>query len=130
MRVINYRAFYKGSICEVIRIDFKFDKATIEYKGKHTVVENINLKGGKCLDRIDGFKLVQNTGLKDKSGAEIYEGDIGYDNHFGCYGVVKFDEGAFIYNWVGISEDLFEATDDVEIVGNIYENPELLEGEE
>ncbi|EOB3530331.1 YopX family protein [Enterococcus faecalis] len=46
------------------------------------------------------------------------------------HGQVIFENGAFKYEWENISEDLFEATDDIEIVGNIYENSELLEGTE
>ncbi|OOG28461.1 hypothetical protein BZK37_01610 [Enterococcus casseliflavus] len=71
--------------------------------------------------------LMQSTGLKDKNGVEIYCGDIGWDEHLEEYGKVVFENGSFTYEWKNISEDLFEATDDIEIVGNIYENPELLE---
>ena len=74
-------------------------------------------------------KIMQYTGLKDKNGKEIYEADIGWDEHHECYGVVKFDEGKFLYEWENISEDLFEVCDEIEIIGNIYENPELLEGD-
>ncbi|ACZ63923.1 DNA-packaging protein [Enterococcus faecalis] len=72
--------------------------------------------------------LMQSTGLKDKNGVEIFEGDIGWDDHQEVHGQVIFENGAFKYEWENISEDLFEATDDIEIVGNIHENPELLEG--
>ncbi|MGM0228280.1 hypothetical protein IGJ28_000300 [Enterococcus sp. AZ091] len=71
--------------------------------------------------------LMQSTGLKDKNGVEIYCGDIGWDEHLEEYGKVVFENGSFTYEWKNISEDLFEATDDIEIVGNIYKNPELLE---
>lgn len=71
--------------------------------------------------------LMQSTGLKDKNGVEIFEGDIGWDDHQEVHGQVIFENGAFKYEWDNISEDLFEVTDDIEIVGNIYENPELLE---
>ncbi|EGO2723968.1 YopX family protein [Enterococcus faecalis] len=71
--------------------------------------------------------LMQSTGLKDKNGVEIFEGDIGWDDHLEVHGQVIFENGAFKYEWDNISEDLFEVTDDIEIVGNIYENPELLE---
>ena len=71
--------------------------------------------------------LMQSTGLKDKNGVEIFEGDIGWDDHQEVHGQVIFENGAFKYEWENISEDLFEATDDIEIVGNIHENPELLE---
>ncbi|EKB0687666.1 DNA-packaging protein [Enterococcus faecalis] len=74
--------------------------------------------------------LMQSTGLKDKNGVEIFEGDIGWDDHQEVHGQVIFENGAFKYEWENISEDLFEATDDIEIVGNIYENSELLEGTE
>ncbi|EGO5034285.1 DNA-packaging protein [Enterococcus faecalis] len=72
--------------------------------------------------------LMQSTGLKDKNGVEFFEGDIGWDDHQEVHGQVIFENGAFKYEWENISEDLFEATDDIEIVGNIHENPELLEG--
>ncbi|MCI5684558.1 MAG: YopX family protein [Enterococcus gallinarum] len=71
--------------------------------------------------------LMQSTGLKDKNGVEIYCGDIGWDEHLEEYGKVVFENGSFTYEWKNISEDLFEATDDIEIVGNIYKNPDLLE---
>ncbi|MDH5056714.1 YopX family protein [Enterococcus faecalis] len=71
--------------------------------------------------------LMQSTGLKDKNDVEIFEGDIGWDDHQEVHGQVIFENGAFKYEWENISEDLFEVTDDIEIVGNIYENSELLE---
>ncbi|MDU1715106.1 MAG: YopX family protein [Streptococcus vestibularis] len=74
--------------------------------------------------------LMQSTGLKDKNGVEIFEGGIGWDDHQEVHGQVIFENGAFKYEWENISEDLFEVTDDIEIVGNIYENSELLEGTE
>ncbi|EAE2329772.1 YopX family protein [Listeria monocytogenes] len=69
----------------------------------------------------------QFTGLKDKNGKKIFEGDIGWDEHNECYGVVKFEEGKFLYVWENIAEDLREVADSIEIYGNIHENPELLE---
>ncbi|WP_368739398.1 YopX family protein [Enterococcus faecalis] len=89
----------------------------------------INLGNGMW-GMIDKYVLMQSTGLKDKNGVEIFEGDIGWDDHQEVHGQVIFENGAFKYEWDNISEDLFEATDDIEIVGNIYENSELLEGTE
>ncbi|ENI1326550.1 hypothetical protein ABXN54_002884 [Listeria monocytogenes] len=72
----------------------------------------------------------QYTGLKDKNGNKIFEGDIGWDEHNEYYGVVKFEEGKFLYVWENIVEDLWEVADGIDICGNIHENPELLEGTE
>ena len=65
--------------------------------------------------------LMQFTGLKDKNGREIYEGDV-LKTDWGYNGVVEWD--LFHFNKIQgtISEEC-------EIVGNIYENPELLENE-
>ncbi|EAF2578474.1 hypothetical protein CPD07_09425 [Listeria monocytogenes] len=77
---------------------------------------------------IDEKTLGQYTGLKDKNGKKIFEGDICWEEHNECYGVVKFEEGKFLYVWENIAEDLWEVADSIEIYGNIHENLELLEG--
>lgn len=69
----------------------------------------------------------QFTGLKDKNTHKIHEGDISWDEHYECYGVVKFDEGKFVYEWENICEDLSEVH--VEVISNIFDNPNLLRSE-
>ncbi|EAC5135333.1 hypothetical protein FSB91_08130 [Listeria monocytogenes] len=83
-----------------------------------------------CTDlySFDDVVLMQYTGLRDKNAKKIFEGDIGWDEHNECYGVVKFEEGKFLYVWENIVEDLWEVADGIEICGNIHENLELLEG--
>lgn len=85
-----------------------------------------NTQGG-IIDYPNGT-LMQYTGLKDKCGKEIYEGDI-CKNPDGIVSVV-FEEGCFFV--VGDNDcPLFVYSSDreilIEIIGNIYKNPELLE---
>lgn len=74
----------------------------------------------------------QFTGLYDKNGKEIYEGDIiGFYNdmdNLKLAGVVKFGDGAFYINcgWDG-GYRLMDY--DVEIIGNIHDNPDLMKCE-
>lgn len=68
----------------------------------------------------------QYTGLKDKYDNEIYEGDICWDDEEECYGEVRFLDGGFSYIWQNICVDLFEIDDSIEIVGNIYEDTDLI----
>ncbi|MBC2136652.1 hypothetical protein HCA93_10095 [Listeria innocua] len=81
-------------------------------------------------EKVDQETVDQYTGLKDKNGKKIFEGDIGWNEHNECYGVVKFEEGKLLYVWENIAEDLWEVADCIEICGNIHENPEILEGTE
>jgi len=70
---------------------------------------------------VDPATVGQFTGLKDKSGREIYEGDI-CDTHTGWgKGVVIFESG--IFKVCGIS--LCSFAPGIEVIGNVWENPEL-----
>jgi uncharacterized phage protein (TIGR01671 family) len=85
------------------------------------------------------WELMQYTGLKDKKGKVIYEGDIvkcgcDFTDEYEWTGIVKFDLGAFyvadrkgkgraIYYW---STETFGDIHVREVIGNIYENPELV----
>ena len=79
------------------------------------------------------YDAMQSTGLIDKNGVEIYEGDIVRYNRGVSYSVekfpysVKYIEGAFVFEHGFIQHNLFKNVKYVTVIGNIYENPELLE---
>ncbi|EOI54814.1 YopX family protein [Enterococcus gilvus] len=101
-----------------------------DFLGMECLVKRDDLKGKKCFTEIFDFEdieLMQSTGLKDKNGVEIFEGDVGWDDHLEVNGKVIYDEGKFIYEWENICDDLCEVNADIDVIGNIYENPELLE---
>lgn len=84
------------------------------------------------------WELMQYTGLKDKKGVEIYEGDIvlNLEHNQETKGVVVFVRGGFrvALNIKGFKFNLpfnsFEENEySLQVLGNIYENPELLERE-
>ena len=75
------------------------------------------------------YETMQSTGLKDNDGIEFYEKDIVRNIDSEELGVVEYDEGQFRVSYNGVSEQLWEIDKDLQIIGNIYENPELLEGE-
>ena len=89
--------------------------------------------------RDESIILMQSTGLKDKNGKEIFEGDIitngeavvDVKNHttLGFYTVVNGVERFFGSNTSikDFEKDVEEFSSVTEIIGNIYENPELLE---
>jgi uncharacterized phage protein (TIGR01671 family) len=75
-------------------------------------------------------KIMQYTGLKDKNGKEVFESDIVYWPHMEAYGIVYYNSDEVHYFVKPIrTEDETESYLDsthMEVIGNIYENPELI----
>lgn len=103
----------------------------------------IALKGNRCaIEESDGSKwacdaktLCQCTGLKDKNGKLIWENDIvEYRDCTTEHYVIAYesDKACFEYQQYSCSMMNFEELSgvEVEVIGNIFDNPELLESEE
>ena len=90
----------------------------------------IHYYDGTDLLEIDDFEIMQYTGMKDVKGVEIYEGDILQSEHYFKYKVVfkgdcwrceSLKNSGFKNRFIGR---------DLKVIGNIYENQELLEVEQ
>lgn len=87
------------------------------------------------------YQLMQSTGLFDKNGVEIFEGDVvnafDYDSDEGkvykttdLTGVITYHKNAFCIQSGKILIDLWVHAEEIEIIGNIYQNSDLLESVE
>ena len=126
--MIKFRAWNKtleemGKV-KRIRFDDEGNVTTVLFRGRDLGTNT----------HADEIELMQSTGLKDKNGKKIFEGDI--VDYKGREAVVKWhgSYASFIYRFVdGLQErvsewdPLFLACYNFEVIGNIYENPELLE---
>ena len=139
MREIKFRAWDKkhSYMDDEFWIDSRgniYDRARITYDTPNTEVEQA---------KDDRFILMQYTGLNDINGVEIYEGDIvtatWYDDivimQLSLTGKVQYHSGwlAFVI-WDEQRKTMSEINGcgfrdwEIEVIGNIYESPELLEG--
>ena len=107
--------------------NYKINDGTVYFMNKNTGVWY-----GSYNKRYKDFNLMQYIGLKDKNEKEIYEGDIVKLRANHGIGVVKYyDEwGAFVVEYVKPRQlavlGMNYYKEDIEILGNIYENSELL----
>lgn len=130
MREIKFRAWDKRYCVMLPATKINFKKKWLMHFDKKT---NIKL----FVDFKDAI-LMQYTGLKDRNGKKIYEGDIvksiyiidiicediaksTYINHV----IFDFEESRFKLK--NRQDLLYDIAEDLEVIGNIHKNPELLE---
>ena len=94
-----------------------------------------------CVYDVDRDTICQCTGLKDKNGKLIWENDIvaywdAYNTENGqaemdCIGKVVWDDETISFQVTNrLSAESYEVLDECSVIGNIFDNPELLESEE
>lgn len=111
MRELKFRAWdgVEGKMAKLLVLAFIDGRAICDYEGMPMKV------------KMDELIIEQFTGLKDKNGKEIYEGDIVHEAYsekkWKDY-KVKFERGEFNVSHAAMCF--------VSVIGNIHENPELL----
>ena len=132
--VQKFRAYDGGSLSRMYQPD-----EVMVGNGNIWIIDEDSAAGEWIVN--NDIHLMQSTGLFDRNGQEIFEGDVvrqvrtqpTIENET-ITGVVTMLEGAWLIvnDNEQLASDLWSETDENEILGNIYENPELLEleGEE
>ena len=123
MRELKFRAWVKNYNCYADVLGFEQGKLFVQFQSGERAQHRLYVP-------IEDSAIEQYTGLKDKNGKEIYEGDIvEYDWYivsdkpaYRTKEQVTFDDmGARLGN------DRIRNCSNVEVIGNIHENPDLLE---
>ena len=118
MREFIFRAYKHGTM------DYSVDIPYSEYIDLNEQIDGL-------IDR--DYKVMQYIGFCDTKNTRIYEGDIVSINNLmydrPVITDVFFDKGSFRYRHVGTSGSMIDTRYIIEVIGNIYENPELLKDE-
>ncbi|EJV42111.1 hypothetical protein IEK_05777 [Bacillus toyonensis] len=127
MREVKYKAYVKelNLVLPVLSIQFDFKKVEVPATySKHIDTEYFNF---------EQVELMQYTGLKDKNGNEIYDGDIVKISGHPFQGSIDID-GNYVVGYNELMElscggwYLHRMRHWAEVVGNKFENPEILQG--
>ena len=134
MREVKFRAWNKGY--EEMHYDWGIDSSlgsALWHRMFANVSQSKAMSKGYELPRsyehFKGYVFMQYTGLNDSNGIEIYEGDVvkATDDRFfvsdEIIGQVYWNYGCW-----EVQQYIFKNLNNLEVIGNIYDNPELLEG--
>lgn len=153
-RKIKFRA-WNTEMKHMVFPSLEFGREIWPYTYKRIIKSETNENGDKVefvlemvsIDHIlqsTEFEVMQFTGLLDKNGKEIYEGDILKSKFVNCNFAIEWNNDVACYDWYVLAENkkkgaslaksIEEApekakkkfTKIVEVVGNIYQNPELI----
>ena len=134
MEAPKFRAYDGGSLNRMYQPD-----EVMVGGGNIWIIDEDSVAGDWIVN--NDLHLMQSTGLKDKNGKEIFEGDVvqfedcseASDFLYINTGIIEWCQGGFhVTNRDSVlMEDLLDGEFlDVIIIGNVYENPELLEDKE
>ena len=126
--VPKYRAYDGGSLNRMYQPD-----EVMVGNGDIWIIDEDSVAGEWIVN--NDIHLMQSTGLKDKNGKEIFEGDIvkmakDVYSEPTYYEVVRHRGGAYRLESKQHGCELWLRHADCEVVGNVYENKELLEDKE
>ena len=132
----KFRAWHKDKklMLDVIAINFELLQITADIENKK-IYPDLDYWWKETDIPFSEVELMQSTGLKDKNGVEIYEGDVvkGYSVYPTASTFESFLVGEVYYTnrgtWDCYSYILGGFNEQVEVIGNIYENKELIEVE-
>jgi uncharacterized phage protein (TIGR01671 family) len=137
MREIKFRAWdkIKNEMCMVTELGFDSDS---NFEVWEAILSNRHASSPCTKNDTGNSYIMQYTGLKDKNGKEIYEGDIVQREYFVMCKEQEYKRGKIIGNSIiSFTDGSFLCGDFplydtplsiLKVIGNIYENPELLKG--
>lgn len=123
----KFRAYDSGSLCRLYQ-----PEEVMVCDGNIWIIDEDDVAGSWIVN--NDLNLMQSTGLEDKNGKEIFEGDIvkmakDVYSDLTYYEIVRHRGGAYRLESNKHSCELWLRHTNCEVIGNIYENPELLEVE-
>lgn len=107
----------------------------------YRIIIEIHYSTGTCITtdnapRVDASTICQCTGLKDKNDKLIWENDVANCLTEDCCGYIGWNESEAGFYFNVLLEDgrfeeehIYDYQDGIEVIGNIFDNPELLESE-